>query len=314
MKRPRRLIAGLALLAAGGACGGAPGSPETTPTTSIFRVGEFSRPASLEGEPCGLAVTARDVWILECSGNLSRLPKAGGDISVKPLGGEVLSLDGLVAGSASLWGLVSMVTPRTRDGNVVAVDVSSGAVGAPVKLGASVPMSAAETPGGLWVGMLDGRLLSIRDATVEEIAREEPLVWLAAADGDLWTISENGTISLRAATGGLRVRHERAAPDAIAAAAAFGAFYAATPEGVVRVVTSGAPRPIPVQGTVNAIEPCGERVWLSQPDFGIRSLGADGDIENSLRLAVAPRYLACDGTTLWVLAEDGRLGSVTIGP
>lgn len=308
MKRGALFLAIAALLAA---CGGPSEAPEAAPTTSSFRVGEFARPASLEAEPCGLAATERDVWILDCAGNLSQVPKAGGEIAVKPLGGEVLALDGL-AGGSSIWGLVSIRSARQLDGKVVAVDVSSGAVGAPLSVGASVPMSAVESSGRLWVGMLDGRLLSIANDSVEEVAREETLVRLAATDGDLWTITEGGTVALRAAAGGIHVRHTGIAPDALAAAAAGRALYVATPERVLRVEQTGAPRPIAIAGTVNDIEPCGGRVWLSQPDFGIRSLGDDGEIETSLRLEVAPRYLACDGSDLWVLAEDGRLGSVAI--
>ena len=308
MKRAATLIAISALLAA---CGGPAEAPDPAPTTPSFRVGEFVRPASLEAEPCGLAATERDVWILDCAGNLSRVPKAGGAIAVKPLGGEVLALDGLAAGS-SLWGLVSIRTARRHDGRLVAVDSSSGAVAAPLSLGASVPMSAAESSGRLWVGMLDGRLLSVADDSVKEIARDEPLVRLAASDGEVWTVTEDGTVALRAAAGGIRVRHRAVAPDAIAAATVGGALYVATPERLVRVEATGTPRPLAITGTVNDIEPCRGRVWLSQPDFGIRSLGADGEIETSLRLEVAPRYLACDGSNLWVLAEDGRLGSVMI--
>ena len=308
MKRVTVLL-GVSLLLA--ACGAGGETPDTLPTTPSVRVGGFSRPASLEGEPCGLAATERDVWILDCAGNLSRVPKAGGEIDIKPLGGEVLALDGL-AGGSSLWGLVSVRSSRMLDGKVVAVDASSGAVAAPLSVGASVPMSAAEAAGRLWVGMLDGRLLSVANGSVGEVARDEPLVRIAAVDGDVWTVTEDGTVALRAVAGGVRVRHMRAAPDAIAAAAASGAFYVSTPERVLRVEASGAPRALAIPGTVNDIEPCEGRIWLSQADFGIRSLGTNGDIETSLRLEVAPRYLACDGSSLWVLAEDGRLGSVTI--
>ena len=307
----RRALVLLLLLAA---CGGASDREPVERGSASFRAGTFTRPRALAAEPCGLASTERDVWILACDGNLLRLPKRGGDPTLRHLGGEVLSLDGLASGSGRLWGLVSTRTRRRREGAIVAVETGSGAIAEPIAVGPAVPMGAGEVAGRLWVGMLDGRLLAVRDATVEKKATGAPLTWVLTTSSDLWTIDEDGTIALRnPATGAIRDRHERAAIEAIAAGTAFGSLFAATPSAIVRVDPGAEPRPLGVEGTVNAIEPCGDLVWLSQADFGLRALDARGEVVGSVRLAVAPRYLACDGgSSLWVLAEDGRLGSLTI--
>ncbi|MGH2793983.1 MAG: hypothetical protein ACRDKG_06725, partial [Actinomycetota bacterium] len=92
----RRALVLLLLLAA---CGGAADREPGERGSASFRVGTFARPDALAGEPCGLASTERDVWILICDGNLLRLPERGGDPALRHLGGAVLSLDGLASGS-----------------------------------------------------------------------------------------------------------------------------------------------------------------------------------------------------------------------
>ncbi len=315
----KRLVATLIALSLIGGCSGAAGNNEAGGKQSAgpgLAAGGFSRPASFAGEPCGLEATARDVWILSCSGTLLRIPKAGGAGVSQHAGGEVLALDGLQAGSdGSLWVLVWNRKGRARGGKVVPVE-PDGTLGVAIDAGASAPMSAAPAGGGLWVAMVDGRLLELRDGSVREAAKGAPLMW-AVADGDaLWIIDENGDAALRdTSDGAARATAAGAAPEPIAAAAAFGALWVATPAKVVRIeAATTTPRAVAVRGTVNAIEPCGGAVWLSQPDFGLRSLAPDGGVVAALRLGVAPRYLACDGTLLWVLAEDGRLGSIRAAP
>jgi hypothetical protein len=284
-------------------------SPAATPSA-----GDFTRPAVLSGEPCGLEATKDHLWILSCSGTLFQISKRGPGSRATHLGGEVLSLDGLVRGSAGrLWALISRRTAGTRNGTVVAIDPASGEIRATVDAGRSVPMSAADGGGGLWVGMLDGRLLAVRDGSANVIASAEPLVWVRTETSSLWTISESGEATLRdPATGAARATYAGIAPETIAAAAAFGALWAANPFTVVRLEPATGTTSLDVGGTVNGIEPCGEQLWLSQADFGVRSLTSRGKVGAALRLEVAPRYLACDGSVLWVLSEDGRIGSIRI--
>ena len=285
-------------------------SPAVTPSA-----GDFTRPAVLSGEPCGLDVTGDHLWILSCSGTLFQISKRGPGSRATHLGGEVLALDGLVRGSADrLWALISKRAAGTRNGAAVAIDTTSGEIGGTVDLGGSVPMSAAEGIGGVWVGMLDGRLLAVRGGTATKIASAGPLVWVRAEPSALWTISESGDATVRdPATGGARATYNEVAPETIAAAAAFGSLWAASPSGFVRIeAATGTTRPLDVGDRVNGIEPCGERLWLSHADFGVRSLTSRGDVGAALRLDVAPRYLACDGSVLWVLSEDGRIGSIRI--
>jgi hypothetical protein len=285
-------------------------SPAATPSA-----GDFTRPAALSGEPCGLEATKDHLWILSCSGTLFQISKRGAGSRAMHLGGEVLALDGLVQGSAGrLWAMISERTAGTRNGTVVAIDPASGGIGATVDLGGSVPMSAADGGGGLWVGMLDGRLLVVRDGSANMIVSADPLVWVRTETSSLWTISESGVATLRdPVTGAARATYPGVAPETIAAAAAFGSLWAAGPSTVVRLEpATGTTRRLDVGSTVNGIEPCGEQLWLSQADFGVRSLTSRGDVAAALRLDVAPRYLACDGSVLWVLSEDGRIGSIRI--
>lgn len=275
--------------------------------------GSFTRPVGLAGEPCGMEVTEVDVWILACSGSLVRVPRSGSAPSVEHLGGEVLSLDGLVSGSnLRLWALVSAQKARARNGSVV--PIVSGRVGQGVAVGASVPMSAAQVGTRLWVAMLDGRLLALRDGIVHEADQGPPLTWTAAEASVLWTIGEAGDVTLRDPdTGVARATTPGVALDAIAAAAAYGSLWFATPTNVSMLDAAGGDgRKLAVSGTVNGIEPCAGAVWFSDPDFGVRSVSPEGEPGPSVELPVAPRYLACGGETLWVLAEDGRLGSVSI--
>lgn len=313
----RRVAALLALSLLAGCSGSAgPQRPARSPTT-VPRAGSFARPASMMGEPCGLEVSEEDLWVLACSGTLLRIPKVAGAVRAKHLGGEVLSLDGLVRGSeATLWALVSARAARTRRGMLVPIDLRSGDLGRPVSVGASVPMSTAEAGGRLWAGMLDGRLLEISAGSVRAIATGGPLRWVLADRSGFWTIAEDGTVAFRdPATGAVLTTFAGIVPDPISAAAAFGSLWGSASSGVKRLDrVTGVVREIGVDGTVNGIEPCGGTVWLSQPDFGLRSLDPDGVVAASVALDVASRYLACDGRLLWVLTEDGRIGSVRIAP
>lgn len=311
----RRVVVAVIVGLLAGCSSSAPARPVTSSPAPSLEAGAFTRPRVPTGEPCGLEASGDHLWILGCSGTLSQISKRGAAGRTLKLGGEVVSLDGLVPGAADgLWALISTRTPRTRNGKTVSIDVGSGALGPTLGLGGSVPMSAAAGDGGLWVGMLDGRLLLIRGGSASVIANTAPLVWVRAEASALWTISETGDATLRdAATGAARSTYGAIAPEPIAAAAAFGSLWAATPSKVVRLdPASGRVRALDVDGTVNGIEPCGGRLWLSQPDFGVRSLTSDGAVATALRLDVAPRYLACDGPVLWVLSEDGRIGSIRI--
>ncbi|MGH2725975.1 MAG: hypothetical protein ACRDKS_03260 [Actinomycetota bacterium] len=317
MRRPIVFLVALGLL---GACSGASGNgtADGAPSAGSSPVaGRFSRPGAFAGEPCGLEATAADVWILTCSGTLLQVPKAGGAGRAQTIGGEVLALDGLRRGSEdSLLALVWIRTRPATGGKVVPIAPADGTLGAPLDVGSSPPMSAAQTGDTLWVGMTDGRLVAIRDGTLREASRSAALMWVVADGDTLWTIDENGDAAQRdASDGDVRATATGAVPEPIAAAAAFGALWAANPARLVRIADgTTTPRAVGVSGTVNAIEPCGGAVWLSQPDFGLRSVAPDGTVTASVRLGVAPRYLACDGSLLWVLAEDGRLGSIRTTP
>ena len=311
----RLLVALVALSALAGCSPTSDARPTASSPVPTPRAGDFTRPAALSGEPCGLEATKDHLWILSCSGTLFQISKRGPGSRTMHLGGEVLSLDGLVQGPAGrLWALISTRTTRTRKAKVVAIDPASGDVDATVDLGGSVPMSAGVGGDGLWVGMLDGRVMLVRDGSANMIASAEPLMWVRTEASALWTISETGDATLSdAATGAARATYAGMAPEPIAAAAAFAALWAATPSTVVRVdTTTGTTRPLDVDGTVNGIELCGDYLWLSQADFGVRSLTSRGDVAAVLRLDLAPRYLACDGSVLWVLTEDGRIGSIRI--
>ena len=314
----KRLVAALLALGVLAGCSTSNSKPARPPASSPAftpQAGAFTRPAAFAGEPCGLEVSEDHLWILTCSGTLFQISKRGAGSRTAHLGGEVLSLDGLVRGSAGrLWALLSARTAHTRKGKVVAIDPGSGGPGSTVDVGGSVPMSAADGDGGLWVGMLDGRLLAIRGGSANVIETAEPLLWVRTEGSALWTISENGVATLRdPATGAARSTYAGVAPEPIAATAAFGSLWAATPSAVVRLdPATGTTHALDVDGTVNGIELCAGHLWLSQPDFGVRALTSGGDVASALRLEVAPRYLACDGSVLWVLSEDGRIGSIRI--
>lgn len=309
MRRPFAVLLALGVLAA---CSASDGNARAkgSPVTRVPAAGRFERPPELVGEPCGFEVTAADVWILSCSGVLLRIPKTGGASTAQSLGGEVLSLDGLRRGNEDA--LVALLWAAKRRGTVVPIATAAGTLGTAIDAGGSAPVSAAPAGATLWVGLVDGRLIAIRDGEAREAARTAPLMWVVAEGATLWTIDENGDAAERnGADGAVRSTANAVVPEPIAAAAAFGALWTANPSRVVRIEEgSTTPRAVGVSGTVNAIEPCAGAVWLSQPDFGLRSVAPDRVVTSALPLAVAPRYLACDGELLWVLAEDGRLGSI----
>lgn len=307
----RRPVAIACLLLAVSACAGSSRPGRTDPTPRARQT--FERPPAFAGEPCGLEVTPADAWILTCSGGLIRVPKDGTPGTAIHLGGEVLALDGLAATPSVLWGLVSRSTGGGRSGSVVPVDPASATPGPAVDAGRGVPMSGAAVGDALWVATIAGRLLSVEGGRAEILSEGDPLTWVASAPGEVWTVTENGDVMRRdPATGDITARFPRAAPEAIATATAYGAFWAATPSRLIRFRFGAPPEPVAIDGTVNAVEPCGGLVWLSLPDEGLWSLMPGGEPSDTVPLDVSPRYLACDGDLLWVVAEDGRLGSVSI--
>jgi len=285
-----------------------PASPASTPTA-----GSFVALAPDVHEPCGIAASPGDLWVLACSGSVVRVPLTGGARTTTRVEGDLVGLDGIASGDAdSVWVSLAAGSKGGREGSMSRIDAKSAALIGSVSLGSSIPIHATFAAGRLWVGTVDGKLFSLDGAKSRQIASGPPLVWVLAADDRLYTVADNGDVTERALPDGTSERtHNGVLAESIAAAAGLGSVWLANDAGVVRLdLGSGRILRVAVDGTVNDIEGCGGSMWFSQADFGLRSVDASGSVRRSVQLSPGARYLRCLGARLWILTEDGRLGSI----
>ena len=309
--RTRSVLIALAILAA---CRPAepaterPASPEHTPT-----VGSFVALAPDVHEPCGLAGSRGALWVLACSGSAVRVPLDGGARTTTKVEGDLVGLEGIASGDADgVWVSLAAGTKADRAGSVSRIDARSGTVEGSVPLGSSIPIHASFAAGRLWIGTVDGKLFSVDGLEPRQIASGAPLVWVLSGEDRIFTVADNGDVTERALPDGrLEHTYRGVLAESIAASAALGSVWLANDDRTVRFDPgSGRTTRLAVDGTVNDIEECGGSVWLSQSDFGLRSVDAKGAVQRSVQLSPGARYLHCDGGRLWILTEDGRLGSI----
>ena len=306
-----RAIAALAMLGALSACG-TPGTAEPKPARSPDEV-RFTSLAPDVYRPCGISPAPDAVWVVSCTGKAVRIGRDG-DRVARSITGEVVGLDSLAGdGSGSLWVLTAQGSGNARTGAVVPLDATAAEPGPAIDLGASIPMHITSVGGKTWVAAIDGTLFTLDGRTARRVASGPPLLWVFSGASKLWTVAENGDVVERAADGSAARTFRSVLPNTIAAAADESGVWLAAERGVVRLDTStGRATRVDVAGTVNNIEACGASMWLSQPDFGVRSVDASGATVRSVRLESAPSYVACDGNTLWIIAENGGLASIDV--
>jgi hypothetical protein len=321
----KALIAGVAaaVLLAGCTSSHAPsagrstGTPATGSTATAIPSATGSPLASVSTdlhETCGLARSTGALWALGCNGLAVRIPDGGKPPRTIDLDGDVQSLDGITTdGVDTVWILLSRKDGDRRRGIVLELDASTGSRRSEHRLGSSIPAHAAYDLGRLWIATLDGRLILLKGNESKTIASGPPLMWVVV-DGDrMWTVAENGDVTLRrSADGALRRKEVGRWPGAIAAGGGLGRLWLAPSTGGVVSLDGldGRTDEVAVTGTVNDIELCDGKMWLSQPDFGLRAVRPPGAVVQSIGLGAAPRYLRCDRERLYVLSEDGKLGSI----
>ena len=303
--RPRlRLIALLCVVVILTSCGG----PKREPTSTA--AGSFVALAPDVYEPCGLQRAGNAVWVLGCSGALVRVP-SGSSRGAK-VSGDIAALDGLAGGEVdTAWALLATGEGKERRGSLARIDPDSGATLTTVSLGDAIPVDAVVAGTTLWVASSAGALYAIDGGTARRAAVGPPLMRVLTDGERLWTVAENGDVVERDAAGKPARTFAGVMPNAIGAAAGLGRLWLASAgRGLVRLdpATGNVDR-VDVTGTVNAIEPCGGAIWISQPDTGLRVLDADGRVTRSIPLEVAPHYLACLTDRVVVVSEDGRIGS-----
>lgn len=263
--------------------------------------------------PCGISAEREVVWVLACSGKVVEIRPRGARVT-HAVEGEVVGLDALAGdGSGSLWVTTATGSGADRRGAVVLLDATSETVRPAVDLGGSIPMHATPVDGVLWVATHDGGLFELKGTSARRAASGHALLWVLAEGTTMWTVAESGDVVERAADGTPKRTYAGVLANSHAAAAGFGSVWLASEGRLVRIDGStGVLESIDVMGTVNHIETCNNAVWLSQPDFGLRSVDASGKVLKSIPLEVAPSYLACAGSTLWILSEGGGLGSIDV--
>jgi hypothetical protein len=301
----------LSVLAGCAAAGSATAGKDPSPASAVT----FDAVAPDVHQPCGIAPGSDAVWVLACSGKAVVVPSRGGESHIeRTIDGELVGIDSISGtGSGAVWVIAANGSGSARRGMVVRLDAISGGA-TTVDLGSSIPLHAASIDGSLWVATLDGGLFAVDGSSARRLASGLPIVWVVHDGERVWTVAENGTVAERAADGTATKTFPSVLANASAAGAGLGSVWLASEAGIVRFNTAtGAGERIGVAGIVNDVELCGGAIWLSQPDFGVRSLDAGGKVVRSIRLDVAPSYLLCDAGRLWVLSQDGKLGSIATG-
>jgi hypothetical protein len=307
------LLAGFGLTAAA-SCRPATSAEAPPPPQSSVSPSVFVSLAPDVHEPCGLATSAGAVWALGCSGSIVRMPAGGGASQVSSSAAEPVGLDAVGAGPDVVWLLGAEGEGADRAGSVSRRDPATGSTIGTIRLGSSIPVDAAAVGERLWIVTADGGVYFSEDDAATKVAGGPAQAWVLADTERLFTVGEDGDLTERSrADGAVKKTHRGVLPNAIAAAFGLGSIWLASYDVIVRVdPSSGRSTRVGVSGTVNDIEPCGEAVWLSQPDIGLRAVDGNGKVVRELPVVQGSRYLACDGSRLWVLTEDGRLGSIEI--
>ena len=302
-----RLIALVCLVVVLASCGGGGERPVSRATSA----GSFVGLAPDVYEPCGVQRAGTGVWVLGCSGRLVRVPRGASEVTSVP--GDIAALDGLAGGEVdTIWTLLATGEGTARRGSLARIDPDTGEILTTVSLGSSIAADAVVARATLWVAASDGALYAVEGGTVRRVAAGPPLMRVLSDGTDLWTVAENGDVVARDAAGKPVRTFAGVMPNAIGAAAGLGRLWLASADrGLVLLdPTTGNVDRIGVSGTVNAIETCGESIWISQPDLGLRALDASGRVTRTVALSVAPHYLACVSDRVVVISEDGRIGSV----
>lgn len=306
-----RLIALICIVLVLAACGG---GTDRSPASRATAAGSFVELAPDVYEPCGLQRAGTAVWVLGCSGGLVRVPRATSGTRATKVTGDIAALDGLAGGEVdTVWALLATGEGKARRGSLARIDPDTGETLSTVSLGTSIPVDAVVARATLWVAASDGALYAVDGGTARRVSGGPPLIRVLADGERLWTVAEDGDVVARDPAGTPVRTFAGVMPDAIGAAAGLGGLWLASVErGLMRLdpATGNVDR-VAVTGTVNAIEPCRSAVWISQPDFGVRALDEHGRVVRSVRLAVAPHYLACVDDRVVVVSEDGRIGSLS---
>ena len=302
-----RLAAVVCLVLVLVSCGGG-----RAPESRAIARGSFIALAPDVYEPCGLQSAGAAVWVLGCSGGLVRVPR-GSSADAATVPGDIVALDGLAGGEVdTVWALLASGDGKARRGSVARIDPDTGKILTTVSLGTSIAVDAVVGRATLWVAASDGALYAVDGGEARLVASGPPLMRVLADDTHMWTVAENGDVVARDPAGKPARTFAGVMPNAIGAAAGLGRLWLASADrGLVRVdpATGNVDR-VAVSGTINAIEPCGGSVWISQPDAGVKALDAEGRVTKSIPLDVAPHYLACVSDGVVVVSEDGRIGTV----
>lgn len=303
-----RLIAIVCLVVVLASCGGGEKAPAARTTTA----GSFVGLAPDVYEPCGVQGAGTAVWVLGCSGGLLRAPR-GTTKDGATVPGDITALDGLAGGEVdTVWALLANGEGKARRGSLARIDPDTGEVLATVSLGSSIAVDAVVARAKLWVATSAGGLYVVDGGEARRVASGPPLMRVLTDGTQLWTIAESGDVVARDAAGEPSRTFAGVMPNPIGAAAGLGRLWLASADrGLVLLDPgTGNVERVAVTGTVNAIEPCGGSVWISQPDVGLKALDKEGRVTKSMPLDVAPHYLACSSDRLVVISEDGQLGSV----
>jgi hypothetical protein len=318
VRRRRLRIATAAVLALGFMAGCRAAEPastgrNSTPDRSSVR---FEVLAPDVYQSCGIAAAREAVWVLGCSGKAVKVPTGNGGTRItRAIEGESVGIDSMTGdGSTRLWVISANGSGRLRRGFVASLGATSGDAGTAIDLGSSIPLHGAFVRGTLWVATVEGGLFVVEGSSTRRVSTEPPIVWIVTDADRAWTVAENGAVVERAADGKPTRTFAGVLANASAAGAGLGSVWLAAESGLVRLdAATGTATRVDVSGTVNHIETCGGEVWLSQPDFGLRSIDAGGKVVRTVALNVAPSYLLCDAGRLWILSQDGKLGSIATG-
>jgi hypothetical protein len=295
-------------------------SQVSTPTPHDFGLKLSSK--VLVGDPCGVEVIGSETWVVSCQGKLLRVNLATGAVRPSQLSGAIVSHDGVLADESGFWALLVKQSGGRNRGVVEHLDPST-LPSELIQLGSTIPVHATRFGGRLWVATVDGRILTLASgASTQIVGPGKPLSLIAVDSSSVWTVGEDGDVTLRdRVTAHVRHLYRQVAPEAISLLDVDGRLLVAPGEGgLLELNTQGREQRLNVRGRVNDMELCQGSVWLSQPEFGgalagrfgLRSMSREGKIQRTIQLEVGPRYISCNGASLVVLSEDGRLGSIAV--
>lgn len=220
-------------------------------------------------DPCGIESTVWALYVLSCSGTVLEVDPATGESEASALE------ESIVSASLAMEGSVAIAAVQERPGSTPLARLYAADEAGLRPLTSDRPSGVSDIGVGglgLFVATLDGQVLQVSGKDLKEVTKfREPLIDVAVGAENVFALSERATLvaidpaddatSRSSIPGSVLGGDLAVAPD--------DRVWIASSRGLWTSRAGEAVQSVDVPGDINAIEPCGQTLWISQPRLGV---------------------------------------------